>query len=62
MEIIQHGKHEESKMVKTFRCSDCGCIFKADDTEYEYANRYEDYYYCQCPDCLNIATEVIQED
>jgi len=35
MEIIKHGEHKETKQVEVFRCHTCGCIFKADDSEYK---------------------------
>ena len=57
MEILEHGELTETYQFKIFKCTECGCKFKADNTEYEYANRYENYYYCECPHCLNIAYE-----
>ena len=57
MEILEHGNPEESKQTKVFKCGNCGCKFNADEDEYEYAGRYEDYYYCECPECLNKAYE-----
>ena len=61
MEILEYSKPTKTDQFKIFKCPECGCKFRADNTEYEYANRYEDYYYCECPDCLSIATEAPPE-
>lgn len=61
MKIIKEGKTKEElekmlKNTKRFECKTCGCIFEADDDEYEYE---EDYiyctYYCTCPNCERTA-------
>lgn len=38
MKIIEHGKMPEpsAKVTRRFKCIRCGCIFEADDGEYEY--------------------------
>lgn len=57
MKIIKQGKTEEElkaivNKTKRFECKTCGCIFEADEGEYEFE---EDYiysaYYCKCPNC-----------
>jgi hypothetical protein len=57
MKIIKEGKpKEELKSIlnktRRFECGTCGCIFEADEDEYQYE---EDYiysaYYCKCPNC-----------
>lgn len=59
MEIIKRGKHEESKTVKVFKCPDCGCIFKADNSEYiTEVDENLVIHYCKCPECLNTAYKV----
>lgn len=58
MEILVHGNPEKLKEVRRFTCSACGCMFKADKTEYKSSQQYnETYYYCQCPECGNTAYE-----
>jgi len=50
MEIVKHGKHEESKKVEVFRCSACGCIFKADKSEYKIeVDENLIVHYCKYP-------------
>lgn len=52
MKIIQHGRPKELRILKRFKCSDCGCIFEADKDEYKVGSKYnETYYFCPCPDC-----------
>lgn len=53
MEIIKQGNLELTKKIKTFECTNCGCIFKADKDEYSYAGAQYNtaYYKCQCPTC-----------
>lgn len=59
MEIIKHGKHEESKKVEVFRCSACGCIFKADKSEYKIeVDENLVVHYCKCPECLHLAYKI----
>ena len=60
MEIIKHGKKEESKIIKIFRCSGCGCIIKADNSEYKTeVDGNLVVSYCRCPECLKTAYEEI---
>lgn len=52
MEIIRKGDLRRLKHIKRFYCRDCGCVFDADNTEYQYDNQYnEEYWYCKCPTC-----------
>ena len=57
MEIIKQGKtKEELKAIlnktKCFECMTCGCIFKANEGEYEASHDYiYTTYYCNCPNC-----------
>lgn len=57
MEIIVQGNLEKIKQTKEFRCLQCGCVFKANKNEYQYAgSQYnESYYSCACPYCGNRA-------
>lgn len=64
MNIIKQGKtKEELKAIlnrtKRFKCKTCGCVFEADEGEYEFE---EDYiystFYCKCPNCGNHSFEV----
>ena len=58
MKIIKHGDPEKIAQVKVFKCDHCGCEFEADKTEYTYddSRAWMDFYYCQCPECLNITS------
>ena len=53
MEIIKQGNIELTKKIKQFTCASCGCIFKADKNEYEYAGSSYDgaYWKHKCPTC-----------
>lgn len=53
MEIIQPGNLQTTLKPKRFICSNCGCVFIADCTEYEYAGMQynQPYYKCLCPTC-----------
>lgn len=55
VEIIVQGNLDKIKKTKEFNCLQCGCIFKADNGEYQYAgSQYnESYYSCICPCCGN---------
>ena len=49
-----------------FECRECGCIFEADKTEYQYRKEcicsdYVDVYTCECPDCNNVVEERLWE-
>ena len=58
MEIIQHGKVHPT--VKVFRCQYCGCIFRANDLEYQsYWGRDQLIYQCTCPECEDCALEIL---
>lgn len=53
MEIIKEGDISRLKHTRRFECDDCGCIFKADNTEYVCCgSQYNiSYYKCDCPTC-----------
>lgn len=53
MEIIKQGDLECIKKTKQFNCTSCGCIFRADQKEYEYAGiQYNiSYWRHRCPTC-----------
>ena len=56
MKILKHGDPEKLKGIKYFVCNECGCEFKADNTEYEerlaeFVNTVE--YVIACPECDN---------
>ena len=53
MKIIVNGKLEK-QIVKRFKCSVCGCIFEANENEFNYpASPYGSIYTCKCPYCFN---------
>lgn len=59
MIIEKHGDPNKIDMIHRilkFECIDCGCVFKADTTEYEIHNvdplDYDrPYTTCTCPEC-----------
>lgn len=52
MKIIKKGDLNRMKVIKTFDCNFCGCLFEADKTEYKVGSQYnETYYYAVCPFC-----------
>ena len=53
MEIIKPGNLEQTLKTLVFCCTNCGCVFSADNTEYEYAgSQYNQPYYSHlCPTC-----------
>lgn len=64
MKIIKQGKSKEEleailNKTKRFKCKTCGCVFEADEGEYdEEDNFYTCIYYCKCPNCGKNAFEV----
>ena len=64
MKIIKQGKSKEElkaifNKIKRFECKTCGCIFEADEDEYECEEEYTySTYYCKCPNCTKEAFEV----
>lgn len=54
MTIIVEGDLNKLVEHKIFHCRHCGCIFEADNTEYEINTDYNPIYYsCICPTCEN---------
>lgn len=53
MEIIKQGNISKFKQTKKFECPWCGCIFLADNDEYQdckdVVSQYN--YRCICPTC-----------
>ncbi len=47
MEVIKNGKRNTGAF--TFKCSKCGCKYKADVNDYEVTNN--DTITCECPNC-----------
>lgn len=64
MKIIKQGKSKEElkailNKTKRFECNTCGCIFEADEVEYdEEDDFYTCHFYCKCPNCGRNAFEV----
>lgn len=64
MKIIKEGKSKEElkailNKTKRFECKTCGCVFEADEEEYdEEDNFYTCIYYCKCPNCGRNGFEV----
>ena len=53
MEIIKKGDIGQVIESKMFECKRCGCVFKAERSEYESKMdcRNDMYYLCDCPTC-----------
>ena len=52
MKIIKNGDKNKLKQIQTFNCDFCGCIFEADNTEYNIGLHYNEIYcYVRCPFC-----------
>lgn len=52
MKIIKRGNVQKLKKIKTFSCGNCGCVFEADNTEYDVCSQYNEIYcQCKCPCC-----------
>lgn len=64
MKIIKKGKtKEELKAIlnktKRFECKTCGCVFEANEDEYEVEEEWiYSTYYCFCPNCGKESFEV----
>lgn len=59
MKIIQKGDLNRPKGIKRFKCSVCGCVFEADNTEYktQYSQRENcGWYEIKCPTCYRFVT------
>ena len=53
MEILKQGNISKIKQTKKFECTWCGCVFLADNDEYDeciYGIRQYKYR-CICPTC-----------
>jgi hypothetical protein len=57
MKIIKQGLtgdelNRKLKQTKRFECRTCGCVFEADEGEYESESDFIcTLYYCDCPNC-----------
>lgn len=56
MEILKQGDIERIKETKKFECTRCGCVWKADNDEFQIYERpgFVEYY-MKCPCCNRIA-------
>lgn len=49
MKIIISGAKEPTK--RYFKCTKCGCVYIADENEYERGEQYnETWFYANCPE------------
>ena len=63
MKILKPGTIEQMNRVKRFGCLTCGCIFEADNTEYQpECFRNETYYNCECPCCGKSTSYEMERD
>lgn len=53
MKILVPGNVDLLKNAKQFRCDVCGCIWVANNEEYntDFSTKNETYYICDCPTC-----------
>ena len=56
MQIIKFGDPSKNKKTLQFDCPKCGCVWRAEKGEWEYAptiaqQRGEASYMCKCPCC-----------
>ena len=64
MEILIHGMEQSpktTKLIKTFKCPDCGCLFKANHDEYHALYRtITSPCVCNCPEpfCNGVGKEI----
>lgn len=57
MQIIKPGK--KISTIRRFECTNCGCVFEADESEYKIVFNYnESHARCKCPCCNKWANEV----
>lgn len=63
MNILKHGDPDRIKAKKQFICYNCGCEFEAEKGEYfTRVGWFEPSYFCTCPDCNEVASEVNRKD
>lgn len=55
MEIIKPGNTEQARKTLMFYCTNCGCVFSADNTEYSYGGSHcnTNYFKHPCPTCCH---------
>lgn len=63
MKIIKAGDLSRVHRVLRFDCQKCGCVFEANENEYEKADCWAQMHdneeaYCKCPCCGNRATRL----
>ena len=51
MKILNNGDPTMLLKPKKFLCTKCGCLFEADNTEYNYGTQREPDCWCKCPVC-----------
>lgn len=52
MKIIKEGDPSKNRYPKRFICNQCGCVFEADNSEYNQAYDHgETSYLADCPAC-----------
>lgn len=63
MIVTKEGNLELLKKYVKFRCSDCGCEFIADNTEYSYEFNQHDgeVYNVKCPCCKGSHCEAVKK-
>lgn len=53
IEIIKHGDPRKTDNFMLFQCENCGCIWKADHSDYTYTltEWLQEVYTAYCPNC-----------
>lgn len=61
VKVVKHGKAPNT--IRRFVCTHCGCVFDADENDYNEAGqeKMEPFYACRCPDCGHYAFSVNQK-
>lgn len=60
MKIVEKGDPKKQKIVRGFKCDNCGCAFKAEAQEYQRVKiGHAVFLRAECPWCL---CEVMQDE
>lgn len=57
MKILQNGDPSMLLKQKRFLCKNCGCLFEANNSEYNTGTQIEPDCWCKCPVCGRSVTE-----
>lgn len=62
IEIIKNGDPKKTDSFITFECENCGCVWKADHSDYTYnlTEWLQEMYTAHCPNCHETTWVVIE--